>query len=239
MSVLGVIPARFASTRFPGKVLVPIDGIPMVARVYYQVIQCREVNSVIVATESDQVKEAMEELNIPVELTRSDHNTGTERSAEIALHREDEIVVNIQADEPFIAPGIIDDTVSILLDIKGVHMSTAATTCLTQEEWINPHVVKVVVDENGFAQNFFRIKQGKLSNKYYKHIGVYAFRKDFLLKLVKRDKSPREIELRLEQMRALDAGDKITVSVTQDDVVSINTPNDINILKEERRIAQE
>ncbi|MDP7558764.1 MAG: 3-deoxy-manno-octulosonate cytidylyltransferase [Candidatus Marinimicrobia bacterium] len=237
MGVLGVIPARYDSVRFPGKVLIPIDGLPMVARVYYQAIQCRELDSVVIATDSQYVKNAMEELDIPVEMTSSDHATGTERTAEIASRHDDEIVINIQGDEPFISPDIIDGAVSLLFEDKSMQMSTAASSSISQNEWENSNVVKVELDENGFAKDFFRVWEGEQNDEHFKHIGIYAFRRDYLLDLVKMEKSSREIERSLEQMRAMDAACKMGVFVTEFDVIGVNTPDDLNALIEEMGIA--
>ncbi|HIA29152.1 MAG TPA: 3-deoxy-manno-octulosonate cytidylyltransferase [Candidatus Marinimicrobia bacterium] len=237
MGVLGVIPARYDSIRFPGKVLIPIDGFPMVARVYYQAIQCRELDSVVIATDSQRVENAMQELDIPVELTGSNHSTGTERVAEVASRHKDEIVINIQGDEPFISPDIIDGAVLLLLEEKSIQMSTAASLYLSQDEWENPNVVKVELDDDGFAKDFFRVPEGEQSTKHLKHIGIYTFRREYLLKLVKMEKSSREIERSLEQMRAMDIDCKMGVFVTEYDVIGVNTPDDLNALIEDMGIA--
>jgi len=237
MGVLGVIPARFVSTRFPGKVLIHIGGIPMVARVYHQVTQCREVDSVVIATDSQRVKDEMLELSIPVEMTSSDHSTGTERTAEVASRHNDEIVINIQGDEPFISPDIIDGAVSLMFEDKSMQMSTAASLSLSQDEWDNPNIVKVELDDDGFAKDFFRLLDEDKNSMHLKHIGIYVFRRDYLLKLVKMERSSSEIERSLEQMRALESGCKIGVSVTEHDVIGVNTPDDLNMLIEEMRIA--
>ena len=125
----------------------------------------------------------------------------------------------------------------LLLEEKSIQMSTAASLYLSQDEWENPNVVKVELDDDGFAKDFFRVPEGEQSTKHLKHIGIYTFRREYLLKLVKMEKSSREIERSLEQMRAMDIDCKMGVFVTEYDVIGINTPDDLNALIEDMGIA--
>ena len=237
--VVGVIPARMDSSRFPGKVLAPMDGFPMVARVYRQAIQAKLLETVIVATDSLEVYEKMVELDIPVLMTAPTHHSGTDRIAEIAETGNGSIYVNIQGDEPFMDPGVIDAVITPFLEETNLKMGTAATSNLTDDEIHNSGVVKVVINEDGFAEDFFRLlPEEEIFTEVYKHIGIYAFTKEFLLKFSKMPVSLNERKLNLEQMRVLDNGIPLKVVVTDYNGFGIDTKDDLRKAMEKLENAQ-
>ena len=210
--IIGVIPARYTSTRFPGKVLVPIDGIPMVARVYYQVEKVSVLDSLVVATDSQKVVESMEALDIPVVRTSSSCRTG---------------------DQPFIEVGSIEKAVEPFLMDPELKMGTIACTVLTEPEWKDVNVVKVRVNKDGFAEDFFRVSsETYLPANTYKHIGLYVYKKTFLLEFANMRRTQREKERHLEQMRAMDHGIPINVILTDHHDFSIDTPEDLKYIQE-------
>ncbi|MBC8174692.1 MAG: 3-deoxy-manno-octulosonate cytidylyltransferase [Candidatus Marinimicrobia bacterium] len=230
--ILGIIPARYESTRFPGKVLAPINGIPMVARVYQQVCRTNLLDSVVVATDSRRVQLTLEALKIPVRITSSGHKSGTERVAEVAENSNADIFVNIQGDEPFIDPDVIDLALKPFLEDESLKMGTVASTALSDENWEDPNTVKVQVSEDGFAEDFFRLYSGNESkNNIYKHVGLYVFDGKFLHKFASMIPTKNEQESHLEQMRALDNGIPIKVVVTDYDGITVNTPEDLKLVE--------
>ncbi|MDP6457325.1 MAG: 3-deoxy-manno-octulosonate cytidylyltransferase [Candidatus Marinimicrobia bacterium] len=236
MKIEGVIPARFDSTRFPGKVLIPIDGTPMVARVYAQSIKSSRLESVTVATDDNRVREVMETLAIPVTMTSSDHSNGSERVAEVAQSGNADVYVNIQGDEPFIDPRVIDELLAPFTADTPPRMGTVASTQLSDEDWTDPDVVKVRVSAIDTAEDFFRRPDGVEREQCYKHLGLYAYRRDILIRLAQMDASPRETARSLEQMRALDNGIPIRVVLTDYNSLSIDTPADLKIIGQEEAI---
>ncbi|MEE2876818.1 MAG: 3-deoxy-manno-octulosonate cytidylyltransferase [Candidatus Neomarinimicrobiota bacterium] len=229
---VGVIPARYHSTRFPGKVLELIDGVPMVARVYKQA-KASKLRRVYVATDHSAVFEAMENLDIPVIMTDEACRSGTERVAEVGSFKEGKIFINIQGDEPYIEPEIINLVIDQFDDDQGIDMATVASTNLSEDDWDDPDVVKVEIAGDGTAATFFR-KPSSQSDKHScaKHLGIYGFKKDFLLRFAQMERTENEFALDLEQMRALDNGIPISVAITNLDSVGINRPKDIDRLKE-------
>lgn len=234
---VGVIPARYHSTRFPGKVLVPIDGLPMVAHVYRRAASSR-LDSVLVATDHPAVEDAMSDLDIPVMMTSSSHHSGTERVAEVAKRTGGDVFINIQGDEPTIEPAIIDLLISEFEKEPAPRMATVGSTHLSDEHWHDSNVVKVAVGMDGRAVDFFREPlDHQERNSCYKHLGIYGFTRDFLLEFAALDRSPNEEARNLEQMRALDNGVPISVAITGLDSVGINTERDLKKLKETATIA--
>ena len=237
ISYVGVIPARYHSTRFPGKVLEPIDGLPMVARVYGQAKNSR-LERVVVATDHSAVYEAMENLDIAVVMTNEACRTGTERVAEAALSLEGNVFVNIQGDEPQIEPAIINLVIDQFDVDHEIEMATVASTNLSEDDWINPDVVKVELTEDGSAATFFRQPTAhKVRDNCAKHLGIYGFKREFLLRFARMERTENEVALDLEQMRALDNGTAISVAVTDLDSVGINRPEDLEKLKERATVA--
>lgn len=229
---VGVIPARYHSERFPGKVLELIDGIPMVARVYERASNSM-LGRIIIATDHHTVFRAMKELGIPVMMTDKNHNSGTERMAEVAGLVSGDIFLNIQGDEPFIEPEIINLVIKQFDTERKVNIATVASTNLSSEDFENPDVVKVNIREDGTAITFFRNSDLEIDrDNCAKHIGIYGFRKEFLLQFTNMDRTSNEIAFDLEQMRVVDNGIAVHVAITDLDSIGINRPEDLEKLKE-------
>ncbi len=239
MRVTAVIPARYASTRFPGKPLAEIHGKPMIQWVYERTAQSKLIDQVIVATDDERISNAVKGFGGAVQMTRADHPTGTDRLAEVAARIETDLVVNVQGDEPMIDPQMIDQAVVPLVADDSIPMGTLMTPLGSVEEYLNPNVVKVVVDRQGFALYFSRapIPHGRdladdLSAHFsalpaFKHIGLYVYRKNFLLAYPRLEATPLENLEKLEQLRALEHGHKIRVSETKLLSYGVDTPEDL------------
>ena len=229
---VGVIPARYHSERFPGKILELIDGIPMVAHVY-EIAKESLLKTVLVAVDDNKAFRAMEELNIPVIMTSKNHNSGTERVAEVAKSIDGDVFVNIQGDEPFIKPEIINLVIEQFHTKEQIDMATVASTNLSSEDFENPDVVKVITGKDGTAITFFRNSNQitELTN-CAKHIGIYGFKKEFLFQFINMEMTSNEMKFKLEQMRVLDNGFEINVAITALDSTGINRPEDLKKLKE-------
>lgn len=236
MKIVGIIPARYASTRFPGKPLALIAGKPLVQRVVERCQQARTLAEVIVATDDSRIAQAAASF-CRVEMTRPDHPSGSDRIAEVARRLDCDAVVNIQGDEPLIEPAVIDVVAEAL---KNTEMSTAATAVRTVEEFESPNVVKVVVSASGRALYFSRrtipfIRDAARSSSaeqmaafpFLKHLGIYGYRRDTLLRLVQFPMSPLEAAEKLEQLRALENGIQIEVARVQYDSVGVDAPEDV------------
>ena len=234
--VLAVIPARFASTRFPGKIIAPLAGRPLVAHVYERTCQARLVQEAVVATDAPEVRDALEPLGIPVVMTRPDHPSGTDRIAEVAQDRDADIIVNVQGDEPLIDPGTIDEAVRPLLDDGNLPMSTVRRKIEIPDLINDPNCVKVVVDKNQRALYFSRCSIPYIRDatdrasgdyEYWQHVGLYVYRRDFLLKYAKMPQTPLEKLEKLEQLRVLENGYPIAVVVTSFESIGVDTPEDL------------
>lgn len=236
MTVVGIIPARFGSTRFPGKPLALIAGKPLIQRVVDQCRKSVSLSEVIVATDDARIEAAVRAF-CRVEMTSADHPSGSDRIAEVAGRLACDAVVNIQGDEPLIDPVVIDRVAAAL---EGSEMSTAATALSDPEEYDNPNVVKVVVNQGGRALYFSRntlpylrdaagldARQRMGMFPFLKHLGIYGFRRDTLLRLVKYPVSPLEAAEKLEQLRALENGIPIAVEVVAYSSVGVDVPPDI------------
>ena len=236
MKVLGLIPARYASTRFPGKPLHPIAGKPLIQHVVEQCKRAGSLGEVIVATDDARIRDVVRKF-CRVEMTRNDHPSGSDRIAEVAARLACEAVVNIQGDEPLIDPGVIDAVAAALADNE---MSTAATVIGDPAEYDNPNVVKVVVNSAGRALYFSRRTIPYLRDAasrsaaeqlaafpFLKHLGIYGYRRETLLRLVKYPVSPLEAAERLEQLRALENGITIAVVKVNYDSAGVDTPEDV------------
>ena len=198
---IGVIPARLNSTRLSEKILIPIGGIPMVVQVYRQVLKAKKLDKVIVAIDDEKTQIELKKFDVLGVMTSNFHQSGTDRIAEALKDEDTDIVVNIQGDEPEIVPELIDNLVSLFKN-SDTEMGTAVTSDLTIEDFKNPDVVKVKIDEKGLAVNFSR--QPMNGNRIFRHIGIYAFKTPILEKFIQLPPSNREKEKKLEQMRALD-----------------------------------
>lgn len=233
MRVLGVIPARYESTRLPGKPLADINGKPMVQWVYESAARSSILDLLIVATDDERVMKAVSSFGGRAELTSKEHSTGTDRVAEVAGKIDAEVVVNIQGDEPFVHPGMIEEIVIPLLNDQSIPMCTIKREIKKEDELTDPNVVKVVTDLSGFALYFSRslipYPRHRDMLHAYEHIGLYAYRRDFLMKLSSLKPTPLEKTESLEQLRALENGYKIKVVLTKHEYValSVDTPEDL------------
>jgi 3-deoxy-manno-octulosonate cytidylyltransferase (CMP-KDO synthetase) len=229
--ILGVIPARFASSRFPGKVLVPISSKPMLQHVYERASQSRYLSSTIIATDDQRVFDVARGFGAQVRMTRSDHISGTDRVAEVAAAEDAEIVVNIQGDEPLIDPDAIDAAILPIEHNQQVVMASLRKEIQDLREVADPNVVKVVTDRRGDAIYFSRcpIPFGREGHqpRHYKHIGLYVYRRNFLLGYSSLPVGPLEQAERLEQLRALENGFKIRMVETEYESLGVDTPADL------------
>jgi len=228
--ILGVIPARFASSRFPGKALTLIAGKPMLQHVYERACQARYLSKVIIATDDERIRDAARKFSAPVQMTRADHASGTDRVAEVAESDSAEVIVNIQGDEPLIDPNAIDGAVFGLLEDDQAPMATLAKRIEFSAEVTNPNVVKVVSDLSGNAIYFSRcpipyVREG--GAVHFKHIGLYVYRRDFLLAYSGLPVGPLERAERLEQLRALENGYRVRVIETDYESLGVDTPEDL------------
>ncbi len=231
MNVLCVIPARYASTRLPGKPLKDIAGKPMVCRVYDRAAQAGKVSDTLVATDDVRILNAVQEHGGRAMMTRKDHPTGTDRLAEVAsAHPEADLIVNVQGDEPLIDPSLIDRLVDVFEEEPDLPMATVMTKITDEEEQRNPNNVKVVTNKDGYALYFSRSLlpyPRHAGCPVYKHIGIYAYRRDFLLRYAAMAPTPLETAESLEQLRALENGYRIKVVETEAQFVGVDTAEDL------------
>jgi 3-deoxy-manno-octulosonate cytidylyltransferase (CMP-KDO synthetase) len=233
MSVAAIIPARYASTRFPGKPLHPILGKTMIERVYRQVTLASSIDRIIVATDDRRIFQAVEAFGGEVVMTRSDHATGTDRLAEVAAGLEADLIVNIQGDEPLIDPRMIETAITPLKTDERIPMGTLKTAIDTWEEFRDPNVVKVVTDREGFALYFSRspiphCRDGaEQPVDAFKHIGLYVYRRDFLLTYASLPSTRLEGLEKLEQLRVLEHGYRIRVAETDLVSIGVDVPEDV------------
>jgi 3-deoxy-manno-octulosonate cytidylyltransferase (CMP-KDO synthetase) len=230
---LGVIPARYASARFPGKALARIGSKPMLEHVFERASQARYLTSLVIATDDPRIEEAARAFGAAVRMTRADHASGTDRVAEVASTGAAELVVNIQGDEPLIDPAAIDAAILPLLHDPDICMGTLKKRIEDAREIGDPNVVKVVTDRSGNAIYFSRAAipyvRGALTPPmaHYKHIGLYVYRRDFLLSYSDLPVGPLERAERLEQLRALENGYAIRVVETEYESLGVDTPEDL------------
>lgn len=236
MNIVGIIPARYASSRFPGKPLALIAGKPLIQRVVEQCQKAKSLSNVIVATDDERIFNAAKQF-CRVEMTSSDHPSGSDRIAEVAAKVSCDAIVNIQGDEPMIDPAVID---AVAYALEKCEMSTAATRITDTAELLNPNAVKVVVNAFGHALYFSRrtipyVREAAGSSTqeqlaafaFLKHIGIYGYRRGTLLRLVKFPVSPLENTEKLEQLRALENGIEIAVVKVEYNSVGVDVPEDV------------
>jgi 3-deoxy-manno-octulosonate cytidylyltransferase (CMP-KDO synthetase) len=233
-NVTVVIPARYGSTRLPGKPLVSLGGKPMIQRVYERAKQAERVTRVIVATDDDRIVKAVQAFGGEARMTRPDHRTGTERVAEVAAHESGDVFVNVQGDEPLLDPTAVDTAVSTLLEEPQVAISTVATPIRTPGDIMDPNVCKVVLDFDENALYFSRAPipwvrdtAGHVQARHLKHLGLYVFRRDALLEYPTLPQGELERIEQLEQLRWLENGWKIRVAQVEHDAISVDVPEDI------------
>jgi 3-deoxy-manno-octulosonate cytidylyltransferase (CMP-KDO synthetase) len=233
--ILGVIPARFASSRFPGKVLAQIASKTMLQHVYERANMATYLTSTIIATDDQRVYDAARSFGARVRMTRSDHLSGTDRVAEVASAEDAEIIVNIQGDEPLIDPAAIDASILPMVHEPGVVMCTLKKKIEDPREAGDPNVVKVVTNREGEAVYFSRCpipydrdRAGPIAGTpHFKHIGLYVYERNFLLGYSALPVGPLERAERLEQLRALENGFRIRVVETEYDSLGVDTPEDL------------
>lgn len=246
MTAIAVIPARYASTRLPGKPLLRDTGKYLIQHVCERIAQARSIQGMIVATDDGRIAEAVRSFGGQVVMTRADHVSGTDRVAEVAERLDADLVVNVQGDEPEMEPAAIDRLVGLLQEQPQVRMATLACPFASSEDPSNPNKVKVVVDRQGRALYFSRAlvpyprdTQGRPTDAvgpgWYLHLGIYAYRRDFLLHLAKMPPTPLEQCERLEQLRVLENGFKIAVGIVPQAAVGIDTPEDYAAFVQRRK----
>jgi 3-deoxy-manno-octulosonate cytidylyltransferase (CMP-KDO synthetase) len=242
MNIIAVIPARYASTRFPGKALAEIGNKPMIQHVYERTARASLVTGVIVATDDERIQQAVTAFGGICRMTQHDHETGTDRLAEVAASLEADIIVNVQGDEPLIEPEMIDQAIRPLLVDPSIKMGTLKTRIRCLHDFLSPNVVKVVTDRDDnalyFSRSplpFFRDKWKDLKDESFssgkllchKHVGLYVYRRDFLLEFAAMTPTFLEISEKLEQLRALENGVAIRVVETGFESIGVDTPDDL------------
>jgi len=253
MSAIVVIPARLAATRFPGKPLAPLKGLPVIQHVYERSRRSRLAGDVIVATDSEEIAKTVEAFGGRAVMTRADHPSGTDRIAEVAASLCCDIIVNVQGDEPLIMPQMIDAVIGLIE--AGADMGTLARKVLAGRDVFDPNVVKVVFRGDGRALYFSRAPipyhrdafgaaaagpgaeyslkgAGPSGLHLYKHVGIYSYRREVLLELSRLKPSRLEMVERLEQLRALEHGYVIMVGETEFETIGVDTPEDLERIAE-------
>ncbi len=233
-NVLVVIPARHASSRFPGKPLAPIAGKPMIQHVVERVRRAKLPSRIVVATEDEKIKAAVEGFGGEAMLTRHDHRTGTDRVAEVASHLTADIYINVQGDEPLINPGTLDAVAAAIAEDDSIQLATPCSAITQQNEIMDPNVVKVVQDFDANALYFSRAPipwvrdtGAKVAAQHWKHIGLYGYRRDALLEYPTLPPGELERVEQLEQLRWLENGFRIHMVETEYDAVSVDVPADV------------
>jgi 3-deoxy-manno-octulosonate cytidylyltransferase (CMP-KDO synthetase) len=233
LSIVAVIPARYASTRLPGKPLADLDGRPMIEHVYRRVAASKLLSQVIVATDDLRIATRVHDFGGKVRLTKATHETGTDRLAEVAASLDCDVVVNVQGDEPLIDPHAIDELVAPFATEPSVQMTTLFRRINDAAELANPNIAKVVIDRGGFALYFSRAPIPYVRDPrggwppMYRHIGLYGYRRKTLLVLASLEPTPLERAEALEQLRALEHGIRIKAVETRHESFEVNTPEDL------------
>ena len=243
MKSICVIPARYSSTRLPGKPLKDICGVPMICRVWQRASRAKSVADVIVATDDERILQAVEKNSGRAMMTRADHKTGTDRLAEVAeKFPEADVIVNVQGDEPLIEPSLIDELVAEFSRDDELQMATVATELTDDDEMNNPNNVKVVLDRYNdalyFSRSLIPYPRNAGNSKVFKHIGIYAYRRQFLIDYAKMEPTPLEKSESLEQLRALENGFKIRVIKSSCQFVGVDTEEDLQLVNEIYRLAE-
>lgn len=235
--VIGVIPSRYQSTRLPGKALAEIAGLPMVEHVYRRASQAALVDAVVVATDDQRIADVVDRFGGTAVMTGQQHATGTDRLAEVAAAVSSEIVVNIQGDEPTIVPEAIDAAVRLLLERPDDQMSTLRRRLDDLLELGNPSIVKLVTDAAGYGLYFTRsavpfVRPGHPQPPFWRHVGLYAYRRAFLMELASLAPTPLELAEGLEQLRAIEHGFRIITAETTSDAIGVDTPEDLDRVRQ-------
>ncbi len=232
MTAVGIIPARWRASRFPGKPLAEIAGRPMIRRVYEGARGASRLSAVYVATDDQRIADACADFGAAAVMTSPDHPTGTDRLAEVARELSDDIIVNIQGDEPLIEGFVIDAAVAALEEAPEAPMSTVVHAA-EAGNIDDPHRVKVVMDREGYALYFSRsripaLRDGQAPPRYWQHVGLYAYRREFLMRYVELEPTEAERAEALEQLRALEHGHRIRVAIIDGwESTPVDTPEDV------------
>lgn len=240
MRAIGVIPARFEATRFPGKVLAPLFGRPLIQYVYEEALKSNTLEDLVVATDDERVLKAVEDFGGRAVMTAKEHKSGTDRLTEVVNPIDTRVVVNIQADEPLICFSLIDELVNCLLQDPQIPMATVIRKIKDMHDLIDPNVVKAVKDKNNFALYFSRSTIPHLRSSlaasqtlsFYKHLGLYAYSKEFLFTFTNLPVGELERSEKLEQLRALEHGYRIKLIETGLDTIGVDTPEDLEKVKQ-------
>ncbi|MBU6391043.1 MAG: 3-deoxy-manno-octulosonate cytidylyltransferase [Planctomycetes bacterium] len=241
MKIIAIIPARYASSRLPGKLILPevkaATGKYILEHVYQNAIQAKRISRVIVATDSKLIYDVVRGFGGEVEMTSVLHTSGTDRIAEVVKQLDADVIINVQGDEPEMSASRVDQVADTLVENKDAVMATLATKIKTTEELSNPNVVKVVLDNNGYALYFSRsqipyVRDGKnpidtQGISFLRHLGIYAYKREFLVEYANLPATPLENAEKLEQLRALSNGYKIKVAVTNCISRGIDTRDDL------------
>lgn len=239
--ILGIIPARYASTRFPGKPLINIDGKTMIQRVYEQAIKTKNLAKVVVATDDERIAQEVKNFGGEYVMTSTSHQSGTDRCAEVAEQLPAyDVVINIQGDEPYINPEQIELLASCFED-PDTQLATLIKEIYTEEDIFNINIPKVVINNRQEAMYFSRqtipfIRSAEKedwakTHQFYKHIGIYGYRRDVLLAITKLTPSTLELAESLEQLRWLENGFTINTRITKIETIAIDTPEDLEKIK--------
>lgn len=259
-NVIAIIPARLESTRLPGKLLLELDGKPLILHTLQQATKAKNVSRVIVATDSEEIASVVKADGGEAILTATTHQSGSDRIAEVAADlEENSIIVNVQGDEPLISPAIIEKAVSAILDDASADIVTTCERIGEASDVLNPDIVKVVVDERGYAlyfsrspipyprdaarragnlENAFR-EDSDLSGKYFKHTGIYVYRREYLLKFAGLSQTPLEKTEMLEQLRALENGGRIKVVEVEETSIGVDTAEDFKRVEQALKARRE
>jgi 3-deoxy-manno-octulosonate cytidylyltransferase (CMP-KDO synthetase) len=234
-----IIPARYGSTRFPGKPLADLWGKPIIQHVWERSRQSRLADRVIVATDDERIAGVARAFGAEVAMTRADHPTGTDRVAEVAQALDSDIIADVQGDEPLIDPAVIDAAIAPLAEDSSISMGTVCCPIEETAELVNPNIVKVVLDRRGFALYFSRlpipfVRDQHADTTRYRHLGLYVYRRDFLLSLAGLAPTPLEQAERLEQLRVLEHGHRLRVVIVRHASPGVDTPEDLERLRAER-----
>ncbi len=238
MQIIGIIPVRYNSSRFPGKPLVPILGKTLIERTYLQAKQCTLLHTIVIATDDERIFAEAKRFGAHVVMTSESCLNGTERMADVIRTYPEfasaDIYINIQGDEPTVEATIIDTLVSIMIQHPNEQMATLITPITDSEKIRSPSTCKCVFDKNGHALYFSRseIPYKKQNYTTYKHIGLYAFRRDFLLHYVTMPNTPLQLAEDLEMLKVLENGYKIRVCEVQSQSIDVNNPEDIQKVEE-------
>jgi 3-deoxy-manno-octulosonate cytidylyltransferase (CMP-KDO synthetase) len=243
MKITAIIPARYGSTRFEGKALADILGKPMIQHVYERTVRAPLVSEVVVATDDERIAAAVRSFGGRAEMTSTGHETGTDRLAEVASRLDSDIIVNVQGDEPLIEPAMINEAIEPLASDPSLTMSTLKSRIKSLHDFLSPNVVKVVTDWEGYALYFSRSPLPNFRDKWndlkddafasgrllcYKHVGLYVYRRDFLLQFAQMSPTYLELAEKLEQLRVLENGYRIKVVETSHDSIGVDTPGDLD-----------